>query len=382
MSTQPGPRTSARARAPEVLVVGLGGMGSAAVRHLAARGVRVTGIERFGPAHDRGSSHGRSRVIRQSYFEDPTYVPLLLRAYDLWEQAQKEADTDLLTLTGGLYLGPPDSATFAGSLRAAREHDLPHEVLDAAEVRRRFPTFHPAPGEHGLFESRAGFVRPEAAVAAHLDLAARDGADLRFGVRLLDWTETADGVRVRTTDGEITAGHLVLSPGAWAPGFVDVPLRVERQVQFWFAPPGGAAPFVDHPVYVAEGAHGQQIYGLPAIDGPAGGVKVAFFRRGRDTDPDALDRVVTDAEVAEVRERVARTLPSLAGPLVRAVPCMYTTTPDEHFVVHRAGNVTVACGFSGHGFKFVPVIGEILADLATTGTTPHPISLFDPARFA
>ncbi len=382
MSGYGGQSDHSRARAPEVLVAGLGGMGSAAVRHLAARGVRVLGIERFTPAHDRGSSHGRSRVIRQSYFEDPAYVPLLLRAYELWEQAEKDADTELLTLTGGLYLGPPDSTTFAGSLRAAQEHDLPHEVLDADGVRRRFPTFSPAPGEMGVFESRAGFVRPEASVATHLDLAARDGAELRFGVQLLGWEETADGVRVRTTDGEITAGHLVLSPGAWAPGFLDLPLRVERQVQFWFAPPGGVAPFVDHPVYVAEGEHGAQIYGFPAIDGPDGGVKVAFFRRGRDTDPDALDRVVTDAEADEMRSRVARTLPALAGEVVRTVPCMYTTTPDEHFVIHRTGNVSVACGFSGHGFKFVPVVGEVLADLATTGTTPHPIGLFSPARFA
>lgn len=364
----------------DVVVAGLGGMGSATARHLAARGVRVLGIEQFTPAHDRGSSHGRSRVIRQSYFEDPAYVPLLLRAYELWEQAEKESDRDLITLTGGLYLGPEDGTTFGGSLLAAREHDLPHEVLDADEVRRRFPTFDPAPGELALYEERAGFVRPEETVAAHLDLAARDGADLRFGVRLLGWEETPDGVRVRTSDGEFTAGHLVLSPGAWAPGFVDLPLRVERQVQFWFAPPGGVEPFVDHPVYVTAGAQGEQIYGFPAIDGPGGGVKVAFFRRGRDADPDALDRVVTDAEAEEMRARVARTLPSLAGPLVAAVPCMYTTTPDEHFVIHRTGPVTTACGFSGHGFKFVPVIGEILADLATTGTTPLPIDLFDPAR--
>lgn len=369
----------------DVIVVGLGGMGSATVRQLAARGVRVLGLERFTPAHDRGSSHGGSRVIRQSYFEDPAYVPLLLRAYELWEEAEKDADVDLLTLTGGLYLGPPQSTTFAGSLAAAREWDLPHEVLDAAAVRARFPTFTPAADEVAVHEERAGFVRPEATVAAHLDLAARDGADLRFGVQVLGFTETADGVRVRTTDGEFTAGHLVVSPGAWAPELLaglDLPLRVERQVQYWFAPPGGVAPFVDHPVYVAEQATGRQIYGFPAIDGPDGGVKVAFFRRGRDADPDALDRVVTDVEVDEMRTRVAATLPGLAGELTKAVPCMYTTTPDEHFVIRRAGPVTIGCGFSGHGFKFVPVVGEILADLATAGSTAHPVALFDPRRFA
>lgn len=370
---------------PEVIVVGLGGMGSATVRQLAARGVRVLGLERFTPAHDRGSSHGGSRVIRQSYFEDPAYVPLLLRAYELWEEAEKDSSVDLLTLTGGLYLGPPDSTTFAGSLAAAQKWVLPHEVLDAAQIRTRFPTFAPGADEMGVYEERAGFVRPEATVAAHLDLAARDGADLRFGTRVLDITETVGGVRVRTTDGTFEAGHVVVSPGSWAPDLLaglDLPLRVERQVQYWFAPPGGVAPFVDHPVYVSELATGGQIYGFPSIDGPDGGVKVAFFRRGRDTHPDALDRVVTDDEVAEMRDRVAHTLPGLAGPVVSTVPCMYTTTPDEHFVIRRAGNVTIGCGFSGHGFKFVPVIGEILADLATSGTTPHPVALFDPQRFA
>ncbi|QJY50089.1 N-methyl-L-tryptophan oxidase [Pseudonocardia broussonetiae] len=368
----------------DVIVVGLGGMGSATARHLAARGVRVLGLERFTPAHDRGSSHGGSRVIRQSYFEDPAYVPLLLRAYELWTDAEKEADTDLLTLTGGLYLGPEQSTTFAGSLRAAQEWGLPHEVLDGDAVRARFPTITPAEGEVAVYEERAGFVRPEATVRAHLDLAARDGADLRFGQQVLDVTETADGVVVRTADGTFTAGHVVVSPGAWAPSLLadlGLPLRVERQVQYWFAPPGGVEPFVGHPVYVAEQAGGAQIYGFPSMDGPDGGVKVAFFRRGKDTDPDALDRVVTEAEVEEMRTRVADTLPGLAGPLVRAVPCMYTTTPDEHFVLRRREHVTIACGFSGHGFKFVPVIGEICADLATTGTTAHPIGLFDPERF-
>jgi sarcosine oxidase len=371
----------------DVIVVGLGGMGSAAARHLAARGKRVLGLERFTPAHDRGSSHGGSRIIRQSYFEDPAYVPLLLRAYELWAEAEKEADADLLTLTGGLYLGPPDSTTFAGSLRAAQEWDLPHEVLEPDALRARFPTFAPATDELAVFEERAGFVRPEAAVAAHLELAARDGADLRFGQQVLSWDATGDGVRVRTAEGEHSAERLVISPGAWAPTVLaglGLPLRVERQVQYWFVPPGGVEPFVGNPVYVAEQAGGAQIYGFPAMDGPEGGVKVAFFRRGRDTDPDALDRVVTDAEVQEMRARVGDTLPGLVGPVLRTVPCMYTTTPDEHFVIAthpEHANVTVACGFSGHGFKFVPVVGEILADLATTGATAHPIALFDPRRF-
>src|SRR4051795_12191539 len=167
-------------------------MGSAAAAHLAARGQRVLGLERYGPAHDRGSSHGGSRIIRQSYFEDPAYVPLLLRAYELWAQLEADSGADLMTLTGGLYFGRPDSATVAGSLRSARQWDLPHEVLDAAELRRRFPTLTPAGDEVGLYEDAAGFVKPEATVAAHLSLAGRRGAELRFDEPGLAWSTTAD----------------------------------------------------------------------------------------------------------------------------------------------------------------------------------------------
>src|SRR3954463_9210530 len=193
----------------DVIVLGLGGMGSAAAAHLAARGQRGLGLERFGGAPARGWSHGGSRIIRQSYFEDPAYVPLLLRAYELWDQLETDSGADLMTLPGGLYLGRPDSATVAGSLRSARQWDLPHEVLDAAEIRRRFPTLTPAGDEVGLYEDAAGFVRPEATVAAHLSLALRRGVDLRFDEPALEWSTTADGgVRVTTAAGTYAAGRL------------------------------------------------------------------------------------------------------------------------------------------------------------------------------
>jgi sarcosine oxidase len=362
-------------------------MGSAAAAHLAARGQRVLGLERFGPAHDRGSSHGDSRIIRQSYFEDPAYVPLLLRAYELWDQMGADSGTDLITLTGGLYLGRPDSPAVAGSLRAAREWGLPHEVLDAGEIRRRFPTLSPDDDEMALYETAAGFVRPELTVSAHLGLAEKRGAELHFDEPVLDWSATADGgVRVTTAAGSYTAGRLVICPGAWAPELLadlEVPFTVERQVMHWFQPTGGTGPFTAHPVYIHEAADGTQIYGFPAIDGPDGGAKVAFFRRGSVTTPETIDRVVHPDEVAAMTEHLHGVLPTLPGRHLTAVTCMYTTTPDHHFVLaaHPAHEqVTVACGFSGHGFKFVPVVGEILADLATEGTTEHPIALFDPRR--
>ncbi len=367
----------------DVVVIGLGGMGSAAAAHLAVRGRRVLGLERFGPAHDRGSSHGGSRIIRQSYFEDPAYVPLLLRAYELWD----ELGGGLLTRTGGIYLGRPESPTVAGSLRSAREWDLPHELLDAREIRRRFPTFFPADDEVGLYEAAAGFVRPEATVSAHLARAARHGADLRFEEEVVSWSATDGGVRVRTTGGTYEAERLVICPGAWAPRLLadlGLQLTVERQVQYWFQPVGGVDAYLPdrQPVFI-HGGDELQLYGFPATDGPDGGVKVAFFRRGAVTDPDALDRDVHPDEVAFIASHAAGLLPTLPGRFLRAQPCLYTTTPDHHFVIapHPShANVTVACGFSGHGFKFVPVVGEILADLATEGTTRHPIGLFDPRR--
>ncbi len=372
----------------DVIVVGLGGMGSAAAYHLAARGQRVLGLERHTPAHDQGSSHGGSRVVRQSYFEDPAYVPLLLRAYELWEQLGRDSGQDVLTLTGGLFLGREDSLTFAGSLLASQQWGLPHEVLSPADVRRRFPTFTPAKDELTLFEAKAGFARPEATVAAHLLLAERAGADLHFGEPVLSWESTAHGVRVTTGAGTYDAGQLVIAPGAWAPELLadlHVPIEVERQVMYWFEPRGGVVPYLPerHPVYIHEDQEGTQIYGFPAIDGPDGGVKVAFFRRGKRCSPDTIDREVTGPEVENMREYTGRLLPSLPDRFLTAATCMYSNTPDQHFVLAthpEHSNVTVACGFSGHGFKFVPLVGEVLADLATTGTTAHPIDLFDPRR--
>jgi len=375
----------------DFIVLGLGAMGSAAAFHLARRGRRVLGLERFTPAHDLGSSHGRSRVIRQAYFEDPAYVPLVLRAYELWREAERASGADLLLITGALMIGAPDSEVVAGSLRSAREWGLDHELLDATDLRRRFPTFAPTADTVALYENQAGIVRPEAAVTAHLHLAAEAGAELRFEEPVIAWDAegSGEGVTVETARSVERAGRLVICPGAWAPELLSdlgVPFAVERQVQFWFEPVGGVDPFLPgrHPVWVWDGGGDGQPYGLPAVDGPAGGVKAAWFRRGRPCTADTVDRVVSAAEVNEIAETLRERIPSLAGQFLRAAPCLYTNTPDQHFVVAshpRHRQVIVACGFSGHGFKFAPVVGEILADLATSGTTAHSIALFDPARF-
>jgi sarcosine oxidase len=374
----------------DVIVVGLGGMGSAAACHLAARGRRVLGLERHGPAHDLGASHGGSRITRQSYFEDPAYVPLLLRAYELWEALERDSGRDLMDLCGGLMLGAPDSRTVTGSRLSSERWGLPHEMLDAAEIRRRFPNLAPEPHEIGLYERKAGLVRPEETVRAHLGLAAASGADLRFEEPVQSWSAGADGVEVRTARGTYAAGALVVCPGPWAPQLLadlGIGFTVERQVQFWFQPAGGVEAYLPdrQPIYIWEREPGVQAYGFPALDGPDGGVKVAFFRRGETTTPETIDRSVRAEEIAFIAEYFRSRVPGATDRYLRGKTCLYTNTADEHFVIARHPaheRVTVACGFSGHGFKFVPVVGEILADLALTGQTAHPIGLFDPRRFS
>ncbi|MBB5852707.1 N-methyl-L-tryptophan oxidase [Amycolatopsis umgeniensis] len=371
----------------DVIVIGLGGMGSAAAYRLAQRGQRVLGLDQFAPVHNLGSSHGGSRVTRQAYFEDPAYVPLLLRAHELWAGIERDSGRKIFTRCGGIMLGGPDSRTVSGSLASAREWDLPHEILDASEVRRRFPTMRPEDHEIALYEENAGFVVPEGSVAAHLQLAARAGADLHYEEKVLSWQQTSTGVRVGTAQNFYTAEQLVICPGAWAPRLLTelgIEFTVERQIQYWFAPSGGAGPFraERHPIYVWEGEHGRQFYGFPSHD-DAGSVKVAFFRGGETCTPETIDRTVHAEEIGGISEFVGRKMPSLPGGFLRAATCMYTNTPDEHFVISRHpthDRVVVACGFSGHGFKFVPVVGEVLADLVVDGTTDHPIALFDPAR--
>ena len=372
----------------DVIIAGLGGMGSAAAYHLAARGERVLGLERHAPAHDRGSSHGESRIIRQAYFEGAEYVPLLYRAYQLWEMLEGATGEDLMTLCGGLFIGPEDGELVSGSVASAEVHGLPYEVLDSAEIRRRFPVFEPGPESVALFEKRAGFVRPERSVKAHLGRAGALGAELHFEEPVLSWEATGSGVRVRTEGGVYEAGRLVVTAGAWAGELLSdlgLPLEVTRQILFWFRPRGGTKAFAPErlPIWIYEPPDGNMFYSFPAVDG-ADTVKAAFFRAdGTPTDPNTIDREVHEDEVDFIRRYLGRYVPAMDGELVDARTCMYTNTPDQHFVVSahpEHPQVVVAAGFSGHGYKFCSVIGEILADLAVEDETRHPVGLFSPAR--
>ncbi len=377
----------------DVIVLGLGGMGSAAAAHLAARGLQVLGLEQFTPPHNRGSSHGHTRVIRQAYYEHPAYVPLLQRAYALWQDLASECGRELLLLNGGLMMGAPGSDVVEGSIRSAKEHSLPHEILEATDIRRRHPQFTIPDDTIALFEPTAGLVYCERAVTAHLEVAAHRGAELRFEQPVLGWTATPDGgVAVTTPGGIHHAEQLVITPGPWAPQLLSdlgVPLVVERQVLFWLQPPGGVTPFLPErfPIYIRQRDDGASPYGFPSVDGNSGGVKIAFYRHPvpEPCSPDSVDRQIRDSDIDGIRSAVRELLPGLDGPLVKAVTCLYTLTPDLNFVVgpHPAHpQVTVAAGFSGHGFKFCSVIGEILADLVVTGRCRLDIGLFDPCRFA
>jgi sarcosine oxidase len=373
----------------DVIVAGLGGMGSSAAYHLASRGKSVLGLERHTPAHDKGSSHGQSRIIRLAYSEGPAYVPLVLRAYELWERLERETGEDLMTITGGLMIGGPGTTYVEGSKESAEKYDLPYEILDSSELKERYPVFRPTPDTVALFEERAGFLRPEACVRAHLDRAASLRADLRFEEEILTWEPTQSGVVVETTSGTYEAERLVVSAGAWAPKLLadlGLPLEVTRQILFWFEPQGGIESFLPDrfPIFIWEPEDGNSFYSIPAHDGPEGGVKVAFFRAdGRPADPETIDREVHDEEVEFIRSYIARYVPDLDGEFLYAKTCMYTNTPDEHFVISthpEYPQVAIAAGFSGHGYKFCSVVGEILADLITRGETDYPIDLFSPAR--
>ncbi len=369
----------------DAIVVGLGAHGSAAAAELGRRSARVLGLERFHRGHALGSSVGRSRIIRLAYFEHPDYVPLLRRAWDRWLDLERETGERLLVETGGLYVGAPGSAIVEGSLRSAREHGLAHEVLDAATMRERFPALRVDGGMVGLHEAKAGYLVPERCIEAHLALAERRGAALRFGEVVERWAADGSGVRVETTGGRYRAERLVIAAGAWLPRLLPdlgVPFEVERVTLFWFEP-SAPQPFERLPVYIVETDWDGSFYGFPYL--PDQGLKVARHGSGERADPDALDRSPRGADEERVRRFVRRHLPEGDGPLREAKVCLYTKTPDEHFVVDRHPaheRVVFASACSGHGFKFASVIGEALADLALDGRTSLPIGFLSLRRFA
>lgn len=371
----------------DAIVVGLGAMGGAALSSLAARGARALGIERHAIAHAMGSSHGKSRVIRTAYFEHPAYVPLLVEAFGRWRALESSTGRALLAMTGAVHVGPREHEGITGVIAADELHSLGCERLEAADIRSRFPALVPGPGDCGVFEPDAGVLAVEACIDAQVVQARNRGAQVRANASVDAIVPGKREVRVQIAGGdELVCDTLVLATGAWmADGaLIDppCPLQVERQVQCWFEPSDPelvSSPRL--PVFVHFRSD-RAYYGIPRDDDS--GIKVCRHYGGAITTADELDRRVGDADEQDVRSYLRAHLPVADGPLLDARVCMYTNTPDKHFAIGRHPDyprVVVAGGFSGHGFKLAPVVGEIVADLVVDGETSRDISLFSPGRF-
>lgn len=372
----------------DAIVLGLGAMGSATLYQLARRGQRVLGVDQYSPPHDRGSSHGDTRITRLAIGEGEEYTPLALRSHEIWREIEAQTGADLLTTTGGLVIssaGPRGTCHgtdfFANTLAAARAHGIRHEILDAGEIRRRFPPFAVRDDEVGYYEYEAGFLRPEACVAAQLQLAGQLGAAIHRCERALRFTQEKDLVHLRTEEGEYRTRRLVVTAGPWLPGLLGntwaARFTVRRQTLFWFDAHGSFAAFQPgrFPVFIWELAgQAQPIYGFPAIDGPRGGVKIASEQHEVPTTPEAVRREVAPDEARSMfAQQVAPYFPDLPGECVKAVSCLYTMTADFRFVIEahpECPGVIVASPCSGHGFKHSAAIGERLALLVMEGRRP------------
>jgi sarcosine oxidase len=365
----------------DVAIVGLGAMGSAAAHQLARRGVDVIGFDRFTPPHALGSSHGDSRIIREAYFEHPVYVPMVRHAFELWRELERSSGTQLLRCTGGLMIGAPDSVLVAGALHSAQVHGLAHALLTADQIRARFPALNPEPQMVGVWEPRAGVLSPEAGVSAQLAQAQHAGASLRFDEAVDRWQPEAAQVAVVTAQGRYRARQLIISAGAWVnsllPG-APLPVRVERQVLHWFTPARDADAFAPErcPIHLWQFDGARFFYGFPDL---GAGVKLAFHHGGEITGAQGARRDVAPDEVQAVRAALRRFVPAADGRCVSSLVCLYTNAPDEHFWIDRHpahANVIVASPCSGHGFKFAPVVGEILADLVQRKQPRFDLQLF------
>jgi sarcosine oxidase len=360
-----------RADRYDAIVVGLGAMGSTVAFEVARRGKRVLGIDRFEPPHTMGSTHGKSRIIREAYFEDPGYVPLVARAFEKWGEIESLSGRRIFERTGGLMLGPPDGRLVSGALASAKEHRLQHEVLDARQVMARVPGLRGMADMIGVVEPRAGVLQPEVAITACLELARKFGATIATNERVVGWEQRDRGLRVTTEQRAYDCERLIIAAGAWTSALVPdlgVHLSVERQVQHWFRP---AAP-MRTPIIMCEYAPGRFWYSIPDR---GEGIKVAIHHEGSTVDPETVDRTVSAEEVAYVQALLRTYMPAADGPLIESSVCLYTNTPDERFLVGRHPahpNVEIVSACSGHGFKFASAIGEIVAERVTSSSARQP----------
>lgn len=382
--------TEPEARNFDCIVIGVGGIGSAAVYELAKRGVNVVGLEQFEIGHDQGSSHGDTRAIRLVYFEHPDYVPLLKRAFELWDELEAEWGKPLLARTGILQGGPADGEVLKGLLNAAAEHNLPMAELDAGGVSRRFDGFAISDADSAIFDPNGGILKVEECVTAFVRLGEKHGATIHTGTKIEHWFRRGTGRRgqwqVETDRGTFTAEKLIITPGAWAgrmlPEF-SPHLQVLKKSLFWFDPEDDCYLIENGcPVFLFE-RQGRTFYGFPAIDEK--GIKIAEHSGGYPIEsPAALDRHIDTADLESVTLALRHHLPRAGHQLNHHTTCMYTVSTDGHFIVGQypsMDDVYIVIGLSGHGYKFASVLGEIMADLAIDGKTTHPINFLSPARF-
>ena len=371
----------------DVIVLGLGGMGSATAYHLARRGTRVLGLDAFARGHTNGSSHGRTRGIREAYGESPDYVPLVQRAYALWRELEAETGQHLLTITGGIGFGPASPGFGATQKESAARYGLSVEELTAEEIMARWPGFRVPDGYMGMYDPHTGFLLPEPCVAAHLDLAAKHGATLHHGEPVRRWSPDGDGRPRRDRYGDvhraIARHHGGAVGGRDTLRDIHLPLEPWRMYNVYFAPTRPELYGPDRfPVYGFGGPEGAY-YGVPML--PGDGLKIGRHDKGDVCTPETARRTIEPEEIAHMRAVVETYMPGAAGDVLAATTCLYTMTPDSDFIIdHHPGhaNVVYAAGFSGHGFKFSAVMGEVMADLATEGTTHHPIGFLSAERFA
>ncbi len=365
----------------DVIVLGLGGIGSAVANDLAMKGHRVLGIEQFSPVHDLGSSHGETRAIRKAYFEDPKYVPLILRSYELWQKLETIAGEKLLEKVGCVIMGPPQSKVLEGCLHSAKSANLPYKMLSANELSGLYGFKLPNDSK-GFFEPDGGYLHVEKCVDFLIKNAVRNGADLVFNQKMISWKCFDKSVEVTHGDQMYTADKLIICSGAWTNKFLSstgltLPLSPKRAAMFWF---NKGTVSANIPVFFQEIQKGPWIYGFPNLGKL---LKVAFHNVFSDCDPDSVDRTVSTEEVDNISHYAKGLLPKL-GNFSNAKTCMYTMTPDENFVLGAMNgsnsNVFLACGFSGHGFKFAPVIGEIVSNFVS-GKKQHDIGFLNPHRF-
>jgi sarcosine oxidase len=372
----------------DVIVIGVGAMGASTCFHLAANKIRTLGLEQFDIPHNRGSSHGHSRMIRKAYFEHPDYVPLLHRAYSLWDELEALSGRRLLHRTGGVFMGPQDKTLVAGALAAAREHHLPHELLDADELRRRWPQFVVPDDWHALVEPDAGFLFPERVINTYAELAMRRGATIRAQEPVRDWKRETNHFVVTTDQATYRADKLIFCGGAWSASLLKtlgVPLKVTRQVLGWAWPREPESFNLGRiPVWGIDTLDGGMHYGFP-MNEEVPGFKFAHHLPGADAvDPDAVRREPLPGDHDDLRKILKTFLPTADGPLLAIKTCLYTNSPDGHFIIDEHPvhpNVQIACGFSGHGFKFASVIGEALAEIATSGKRDPSLNFLRLSRF-